>query len=305
MTLDPTYSSLCGYTDDELDSIFETDLVGLDRDEIREWYNGYNWLGSENVYNPHNILSLLKSRKIDSWWYETSTPAFLFDVLRKANLYSIDLHKSISSSSLLKSFEVDEIDANALLFQTGYLTVTGVEGAGTDIIYHLDYPNREVRESLHRSLLDSLLPEQNTKNAARRNSLRACLATGDFEGLKNILQSVLAGIPYSWHTRGNLAKYEAYFSSVIYSFFIGSAVRPYVEDTTSRGRIELTVEENQNVYIFEFKVLNGSKEGEALAQIKDNGYADKYRHTGKQIYLIGAEFSSEDRTLARFDVEPA
>lgn len=41
ITLDPTYSSLCGYTEDDLDTVFGQELQGLDRESIREWYNGY------------------------------------------------------------------------------------------------------------------------------------------------------------------------------------------------------------------------------------------------------------------------
>ena len=77
ITLDPRYSGICGYSDADLDTVFAPELPGLDRDRIREWYNGYGWLGEERVYNPYDILLLFDSRRFDAWWFETGTPTFL------------------------------------------------------------------------------------------------------------------------------------------------------------------------------------------------------------------------------------
>ena len=77
ITLDPVYSSICGYTEDDLDAVFAPELGGLDREQVREWYNGYSWLGAEKVYNPYDVLLLLRRRKFAAHWFETGTPAFL------------------------------------------------------------------------------------------------------------------------------------------------------------------------------------------------------------------------------------
>ena len=77
ITLDPRYGAVCGYTDTDLDTVFATELSGLDRDQIRSWYNGYNWRGTESVYNPFDILLLFDRREFGAWWFETGTPTFL------------------------------------------------------------------------------------------------------------------------------------------------------------------------------------------------------------------------------------
>ena len=86
ITLDPRYSAICGYTDPDLDEVFAPELPGLKRDEIRDWYNGYDWLGEERVYNPFDILLLFDKRQFDAHWFETGTPTFLVETLCKRNM---------------------------------------------------------------------------------------------------------------------------------------------------------------------------------------------------------------------------
>jgi len=89
LTLDPVYSSICGYTEGDLDTVFWPELEGLDRERIREWYNGYSWLGSEKVYNPYDVLLLFRRGRFAAHWFETGTPAFLVDTLFKRQVASV------------------------------------------------------------------------------------------------------------------------------------------------------------------------------------------------------------------------
>jgi len=80
ITLSADYSAICGYTDADLDEVFASELPGLDREQIRHWYNGYNWTG-ESVYNPFDVLLLFRDRMFKPFWFETGTPTFLVDLL--------------------------------------------------------------------------------------------------------------------------------------------------------------------------------------------------------------------------------
>ena len=124
ITLEPAFSAVCGYTDRDLDTVFAPELDGLDRDAIRDWYNGYRWLGEE-VYNPFDILLLFRRRKFGAYWFETGTPTFLLETLFNRRVSSVELGGMIGSSELLSTFDVDDMATEALLFQTGYLTITG------------------------------------------------------------------------------------------------------------------------------------------------------------------------------------
>ena len=304
ITLDPRYSAICGYTDDDLDAVFAPELPGLDRDEIRRWYNGYCWLGEERVYNPFDILLLFGTRKFKAHWFETGTPRFLIDTLLRRWVASPDLEGMIGTDTLLSAFDVDKMATEALLFQTGYLTITGEDDLGGEPVYRLGYPNHEVRRSLNESLLRAMAPEDSRQTAALLR-LRRLLGSNDFDGLEALFRSFFAGIPYEWHMKNDIARYEGYYASVFYSCFAAAGLDVRVEDSTSRGRLDMAVLHDGHVYLFECKTVEKAPEGKTMAQIKEKGYADKYRHLGWPIHLIGVEFSREDRNVAAFEVERA
>ena len=140
ITLDARYSAICGYTDADLDTVFTPELPGLDRDQIRDWYNGYRWLGDEKVYNPFDILLLFDKRKFGAYWFETGTPTFLIETLFKHRVSSLALGEMEGSDELLSTFDVDHIATEALLFQTGYLTITDEEDFWRRAVYRLAIP---------------------------------------------------------------------------------------------------------------------------------------------------------------------
>ena len=304
ITLDPAYSAICGYTDADLDSVFAPELPGLDRDEIRRWYNGYGWRGGEKVYNPFDILLLFRQREFKAHWFETGTPRFLIDTLLRRGVASPELDGMIGTDALLSAFDVDEMATEALLFQTGYLTIRDVEECGGRTRYRLDYPNHEVRQSLNEHLLHALLPES-SRRTAEGGPLRELLAANDFEGLEALFRSFFAGIPYQWHVKNDVARYEGYYASVFYSWFAATGLDVRVEDSTSQGRLDMAVRYNEQIYLFEFKTVGKAPEGGALAQLAEKGYADKYRNLGQPIHLVGVEFSREERNVAAFAVERA
>ena len=304
ITLEPSYSALCGYTETDLDTVFAPELPGLDREQIRDWYNGYSWLGDEKVYNPFDILLLFRRRLFAAYWFETGTPTFLVETLFKRRVNSLALDNMLGSDELLSTFDVDHIATEALLFQTGYLTIRRPEPRGSRTYYRLGYPNLEVRQSLNESLLNCM-----TGDASRREAhsvqLYDLLEANDFAGLKTLFHAFFASIPYEWYTNNDIARYEGYYASVFYSYFAALGLDITVEDSSSHGRLDMAVLFNNNVYLFEFKVVELSSAGAALAQLKERHYADKYRGLGQPIYLIGVEFSKGERNLVAFAVERA
>ena len=304
ITLDPRYSALCGYTEADLDTVFAPELPGLDRDQIRDWYNGYRWRGDEKVYNPFDILLLFDSREFKAHWFETGTPTFLVETLCQRHVSSLELGKMVGSDELLSTFDVDAIATEALLFQTGYLTITEEEDLGGERLYRLGYPNREVRQSLNRSLLRYLVQDA-TRQMANSIQLYRLLEANDFTGLKTLFHAFFASIPYEWYSNNDIANYEGYYASVFYSYFAALGLDIRVEDSSNHGRLDMAVLFNGNIYLFEFKVVEMASEGAAMAQLQERRYADKYRALGQPIYLIGVEFSKDERNLAAFDVERA
>ncbi|QVL49360.1 MAG: ATP-binding protein [Thiocapsa sp.] len=301
ITVDARYSALCGYTEADVDGLFAPELAGLEREQIRLWYNGYNWTG-EAVYNPFDLLLLFDAREFRTWWFETGTPTFLVDLLTARGFFTPDLAGLHASEALISTFDVDSMPSEALLWQSGYLTFTGSRRLGARLEYALGYPNLEIEIALNDALLKGLMgdPMQADRAVSR---LYDVLVGGDFAALRAHVESLFAAIPDHWHTGNPIARFEGYYASVFYSHLAALGLDLTPEETSNQGRIDLTLKFNNCIWLFEFKVVELAPEGRALQQIKDRGYADKYRALGQPIHQIGIEFSRERRALVGFEVE--
>ncbi len=301
ITVDASYSAICGYTEADVDTVFAPELDGLDRDAIRRWYNGYNWTG-EAVYNPFDLLLLFGKRQFRPWWFETGTPTFLINLLAERGFFTPNLARLRTGMELLSTFDVDRIATEALLFQTGYLTIHKAEEPILGHwIYTLGYPNHEVESSLNASLL-SVYTDDPSRSFAHRLHLLDLLLAHDLAGLKDLFQAFFATIPHQWYANNPISRYEGYYASVFYSYFAALGLDIVLEDATSQGRIDMTVKFNGRIYLFEFKVVELTPEGRALQQLRDKGYAEKYRALGQPIHLIGVEFSRASRNVVGFEV---
>ena len=304
LTVSPSYSAICGYTEADLDQVFAPELEGLDRDQIRAWYNGYNWTG-EAVYNPFDLLLLFRERSFRPWWFETGSPSFLIETLTRRETWLPQLGQLETDAALMSAFDVEHISTEALLWQTGYLTIAEEELLGGNYFYRLRYPNQEVYQSLTNALLEAWTDSGQAPSAAVRNrrSLYRRLLANDFAGLEQLFTAFFASIPCDWYRNNPIAQYEGYYASVFYAYFASLGLDLTPEEASNAGRLDLALRFNGQVYLFEFKVVELAPEGRALEQLQARGYANKYRAAGQPIHLIGVEFSREQRIVVGFEVE--
>ncbi len=304
ITLDPRFANICGYTEADLDQVFSPHLEGLDRDRIREWYNGYGWLGDERVYNPYDILLLLGTRRFRPHWFETGSPDFVIQLLKQRRVFTPSLDGMLTSWELLSRFDVRRMGTEALLFQVGYLTVLAEEEVAGESRYRLGYPNREVRQSLHRCLLDEVTPPDAVL-LGDSDRLGGALSAGRLDRMETLIRALFDSIPYEWHTRNDIARFEGYYASVLYSLLAATGLDVLVEDSSRRGRADLAVRCASGIFLFEVKAVRGKSTGAALEQIRTRDYAAKYRSAGRPIHLIGVEFSTETRGVIAFETARA
>ena len=208
----------------------------------------------------YDVLLLLRRRKFGAHWFETGTPAVLVETLFRRRVASVSLSGLLGTEELLSAFDVDHIGTEALLFQTGYLTILSEQDLAGEPVYRLGYPNREVRQSLNRSLLSYLVQDasQSTKNRMRLSRL---LAANDFDGMKELFHAFFAGIPYQWYTNNDIAEYEGFYASVFYSYFAALGYDIAVEESSSHARLDMAVRTGGHVYLFEFKVVGDGAAG--------------------------------------------
>jgi hypothetical protein len=284
-----------------VDSVFAPELAGLDRQQIRDWYNGYNWTGTP-VYNPFDLLLLFQKRQFRAHWFETGTPTFLIDLLTQRHVFTPDLNRIVASDSLLSTFDVDNIPVEALMFQAGYLTIDTVRHLPGMMQFTLRYPNLEVRSSLNGALLERM-----SHDPARQSRLAPMLydllLDNDFSGLQTLFTAFYASIPYEWFTKNPIAQYEGYYASVFYSYFAALGLEITPEASSNVGRLDMALRFNNQIYLFEFKVVELTPDGSALQQIKDKHYADAYIGLQQPIHMIGVEFSKAKRSVVKFEVE--
>ena len=187
------------------------------------------------MYNPFDVLLLFDTREFGAHWFETGTPNFLVETLFQRRVASLSLDGMLTSADLLSSFDVGSIATEALLFQTGYLTIKDVRDRGGVRRYRLGYPNREVRQSLNECLLRRLVQDA-TQQTANSDRLYDLLEAEDFAGLETLFRAFFASIPYEWYTNNDIAAYEGYYASVFYPYFAATGFDVTVEDSSSRGR---------------------------------------------------------------------
>lgn len=296
ISLSPDYATLCGYTEHDLDTVFAAHLEGADRAEVRRWYNGYNFLG-EKVYNPFDILLFLKNgQQFDNYWFATGTPNFLITLIQQKNYYIPQLDNLKVNKSLIDSSDIDNIQLESILFQTGYLTIGKREQVGSITMFDLCFPNLETRSSFNEHILSYLIGQDSAAPHHQKDILRTLQAI-DPEGFEHTLKSLFASIPYTNYVNNTISNFEGYYASVIYAYLASLGLDLVAEDVTSKGRIDLTIRLQNVIYILEFKV-DGA--GDALEQIRQRNYQQKYQSAGKKIILIGIDFDSGSRNVTGF-----
>ncbi|MFH1897803.1 MAG: AAA family ATPase, partial [Candidatus Desantisbacteria bacterium] len=217
ITLESNFSTICGYTQNDLETVFVEHFADVDLEKVKLWYNGYSWLG-ESVYNPFDVLLFLKSKEFRNYWFETGSPTFLLKLLKERKYYMPDLEEIRAGEELIGAFDVGFIEPVALLFQTGYLTIKDKKQTGARIEYGLTYPNLEVKSSLNNYLLFYLNKDAQTKENTQSKVYKS-IEDLDFELLKDTFFRLFAAIPYEWYIKNELDKYEGYYASIFYAVF--------------------------------------------------------------------------------------
>ncbi len=297
ITMASQFACICGYTQKDVETSFKDWLDGVDLEKLKKWYDGYSWLG-ESVYNPFDILLFLRNKKYKSYWFETGTPTFLIYMINQKRYFVPELENLEIEEDILSRFDVNDIQIEALFFQTGYLTIKKTREQGNVIKYTLSYPNLEVRLAFSNSLIDFFTKEP-SKKYRHKDALYDAILDKDMEGLNESFFSLFAGISYTNFTKNDIHTYEGYYASLIYSYLSSLGFTLVPEDVTNLGRIDLTLKTDEAIFIFEFKV----DEQGGLEQIKEKRYYEKYLAEKKEIFLIAIEFSKEKRNIVNYSWE--
>ncbi|KKQ32643.1 MAG: hypothetical protein US49_C0006G0094 [candidate division TM6 bacterium GW2011_GWF2_37_49] len=300
ISLDPYVAALMGYTEEEMHAYFPPyiEIIANKRgcsqqtilDEMRTWYNGYRFSKDNvKVFNPFSVLYYLHKQERANYWFESGTPTFLLDLIKKSPHTLENIDHIVASASTLQTFEIETLPLVTLLYQTGYLTIE--EYYSEEAMYKLTYPNEEVRRSINSYLIGILLGSEKSGVETAVFQMRRALQEKNIAAFCDTLKVLFANIPYSMHIQK-----EAYYHSLfqLIGTLLGFDIQSEV--LTSVGRIDLLLQTSKHIYIFEFKF--GKTVEEAMAQIKDRRYYEKFLNYGKEIFLIGMVFDFKDKKFA-------
>jgi Predicted AAA-ATPase/PD-(D/E)XK nuclease superfamily len=298
ITIDENYATLTGYTQEEIEANFEDYLILIEKklhlsretlmETMRVWYNGYSWDGVSRVYNPFGTLNFLSKKMFKNYWFATGSPDFLMQQMHKHNRF--DVENSVVDSTILDKYDIENLALMPLLFQTGYLTIKTLNPMTGELV--LDYPNKEVRQSMYEFLIDDIAknPHRIYTGMTIQDLNRAFIAK-DLAKVQLILNSLLADLPDETYQNQREGLYHG-FVHIVFNY-LGMFVQSEVH--SSLGHADAVVQTLTDVYIFEFK-FNKTAE-EAIKQIHNKHYADKYRASGKPITGIGLNFDADKRQI--------
>jgi hypothetical protein len=310
ITLMENYSALLGYTEAELQHYFYPYIEQMSKklkvskshltQAIQKWYNGYSWDGEHFVYNPFSILNLFNANSFENFWFSSGTPSLLIKLI-KSRQSDLEIYENLPVKSYtFDSYDIENMEIAALLFQTGYLTIKKITSKGITRAktYHLSYPNQEVRESFLTHLFGEYMQKDMSACTQVLERIKEAVEADDIDRFVQEIKSLFASIPYHIF----IGEREAYYHSIIYLLLKLNGAVVSCEDSTNIGRIDAVLETANKIYIMEFKVGKGSEQ-EALEQIKEMKYYEKYLGKGNEIILIGIGFDPEKRNIGNYLLE--
>ena len=307
ISLNRDYSSVCGITEEELKSNFQPEIEALSESEqlsyeetlekLKQTYDGYLFIdGGVHVYNPFSLLNVFSDRMFFDYWFQSGTPTFLVQYLKKAHFYLPDLENNVEIDlSSLNNFKVDVGSPIPILYQAGYLTLKSYNRRSG--LYSLGYPNNEVKYGLIRNLLPSYSNLDETKVQRFVWQFYEKVCSGDVASFMQVISDLLANIPYSSASKDDVRWREQNYQIAVALIFQFMGMYTQTEVYSAKGRADCVVYTEHIIYIFEFKLWSAGTAEEALTQIQAQEYYKPLRLQGKKLVLIGTSFDEEKRNI--------
>lgn len=303
MTLKNEFAGICGYTEEEVEHHFagyiqewsKKENIPYDdlRTQIKDWYNGYSF-GSRvsTVYNPFSFMNALEAQSFKNFWFQSGTPTFLIEELkkeyRKEEAHIIDPEKFETTEDSLGIFDVGATPLPALMFQTGYLTITAFDQEKK--LYKLGYPNHEVRTALQKHLLGIFAKLDFISTERISLQLRSAFNSGNIDEVVSLIKQLFTNVPYQIH-----GKEEKFYHALLQVTCGAAGIKSQSEYSISHGRIDMVLDLPNILYVVEVK-LNDSADV-AIAQIEERRYYEPFLNCGKPITLLGLSFKKEPKVF--------
>ncbi|MBR6599840.1 MAG: ATP-binding protein [Oscillospiraceae bacterium] len=308
ISMNSKFDAICGITEKELHDYFAEPILEMAKktkrtaeemkEVLKKKYDGYHFSEEMlDIYNPFSIINAFNNMKADNYWYRSGTPTYLAKLLEGHSVNIQKLTSNAYETQYFIDYRADSEDPLAMLYQSGYLTIKDYDEQYDE--YWLDYPNDEVRKGFVTLMANSYFGKKVEYPDSWIKNLDRMLRRSDLEGIRDAFTAFLASIPYEANKDERAKDFETHFS---YTFYIInrllSCYTTLIEKQNSKGRADVIIESDNDIYIFEFKLDGSAKE--ALKQIETQQYAVPYQSDSRTVHKIGVNISSESRTVCEW-----
>ena len=307
ISMDEDYAGICGITEEELLTQMSEDIdmlaeaQDLTREstvaKLKEYYDGYHFSKvSPDIYNPYSLLNCFADKNFGAYWFSSGTPTYLINMLNKFDVLPANIAPTEALSSAFDAPTEKMVSITPLLYQSGYITIKDYDRETQ--LYTLDIPNKEIRVGLFNSLLPNYVNgTQAQQGGVTITKMASLIRRRDIDGALQLLQDYFDTLPYC-----NVTNYEGHYQQMLYIIF--TLLTGFVVDVevhTPKGRVDMVLLTNTDLYLFELK-LNKSALA-AMRQINLKNYYKRFALSGKPITKVGINFDSTKGNIEDWIIE--
>ena len=304
ISFDPEYATLCGITEEEICNYFQPELAKMaeknkwtlqeTHEHLKEYYDGYHFSDDNmvDIYNPFSLIHALSKSKLRSYWTSSGATSLLPKFVNDAEIHMQDFEDCLILRNTLETSDVTDGGPELFLYQSGYLTIKSYEEG----VYHLGFPNEEVKQALYECVLPALTMRKEAETQSLQAQLQLYLQIHDTAKAMKALKALIADVPYSNKKLASMDMEERY-RLIICTILNAIGLKVEVEHMLATGRIDLLVHTSRYIYVIELKLQkNGGKEA-GIQQIINNQYLEPFRADKRQVIGLAIELDDLGKGL--------
>ena len=300
----PDYAAICGITEEEITENFMPELEKMagangwtldeTRNRLKNYYDGYHFSRRNmvDVYNPFSLVNALQRRELNNFWVSSGATYMLPKFIDNMEINLKGFDDCVVLRSILETSDVTSGGAELFLYQSGYLTIKSAD----EMMYHLGFPNEEVRQALY----DCVLPALTLRDTGGIRSLQAQLYyymnNGDLETARKVMKALIADVPYSNKKMASMDMEERY-RLIISTVFNAIGFKVEVERMLATGRIDLVAVTPRYIYVIELKLKGNGGKAAAVKQITENLYTEPFKADKREVVGLAIELDDQGKGL--------
>ncbi len=301
ITFDPSFTTLAGFTTDEMNFYAKDELRNLATEHpehdiwalIESFYKGFSWNGRDMMYNPFTMMNLLEYQQFRNYWYDPQVAWALASLLPKQNYPVYQLENIVLDLPKIDQAKLLPLDTIEFLFRSGYLTIREKNIVNQIVI--LDYPNKKIQEGFYKDLL---LAYTQTNEDDLTEYLFKCSHNLLSSKISDFIDTL--NLFFQKLNHQDFPKKEAYFYSIFYLIIKALEKDWQANILSTRRRIDAACQTEHALYLMQFKIASTES---ILEKLKEKNYLSQMKEHTEAVYFLAISFDAEHIKIADFRLE--